>query len=310
VLASRGNRLVQGIGVVIGPYAYDAERTVDHYRHQRAVHWLWKSEGASTIDASEIYGKNFSQVSIYQLDMSLIRWENLTPYLNREAADARPLPHVLVIDEINRANISRVLGELITLLEEDKRAGAPNALEVVLPYSGLPFSLPPNLHILGTMNTADRSIALLDTALRRRFHFEEMAPDPGMLAAVSLDDVAVDLPAILSAMNDRLEFLLGPDHLLGHGWFMNIRNKSDLDHVMARKVIPLLREYFHEDLGRVRAVLGGGDGFLEARPLSPPPGMTEDLLEPRWRYSDRFAGAGGYAVGAYDEIVRGGTGSA
>ena len=213
---------------------------------------------------------------------------------------------MLVIDEINRANISKVLGEMITLLEEDKRTGAPNALELVLPHSSKPFSLPPNLHILGTMNTADRSIALLDTALRRRFHFEEMAPEPGKLADVRLDGIVVDLPAMLAAINERLEFLLGPDHLLGHGWFMNLADKSGLDAVMARKVIPLLREYFHEDLGRVGAVLGGGNGFLEPQTLSPPPEMAADLLEPRSRYVDRYARDAGYAPEAYAEIVRGG----
>src|SRR5690606_14575933 len=109
-------------------YFYDAERTVDHYRHARPVHWVWKSDGPSAIDVSEIYGKTFSQVSIYQLDADQILWENLLPYLDSEAADARPLPHVLVIDEINRANISKILGELITLLEEDKRTGALNAI--------------------------------------------------------------------------------------------------------------------------------------------------------------------------------------
>jgi hypothetical protein len=109
VLASRGNRAIQGIGIVTGPYAYDAERTVDHYRHSRPVRWVWKTDGAGAIEVSEIYPKAFSQVSIYQLDADQIRWENLLPYLDSEAADARPLPHVLVIDEINRANISKVL---------------------------------------------------------------------------------------------------------------------------------------------------------------------------------------------------------
>jgi 5-methylcytosine-specific restriction endonuclease McrBC GTP-binding regulatory subunit McrB len=146
-----------------------------------------------------------------------------------------------------------------------------------LPHSGRAFPLPPNLYILGTMNTADRSIALLDTALRRRFHFEDVPPDPRLLATVRLWDVPVDLPAVLGAINDRLEFLLGPDQRLGHGWFMNLTDKAGLDAVMARKIIPLLREYFHEDLGRVRAVLGGGNGFLRAQVLPTPPGMGPDF---------------------------------
>ncbi|MCA9968247.1 MAG: AAA family ATPase, partial [Anaerolineales bacterium] len=156
---------------------------------------------------------------------------------------------VLVIDEINRANIARVLGELITLLEPDKRLTGENELRLRLPASGDLFGVPPNLHIIGTMNTADRSIALMDVALRRRFTFEEMSPDAAVidrvLKASKVHPALLELTvAVFERVNERLRFLYDREHQIGHAYFLKVRSLEDLRLAFAGKVLPLLQEYF------------------------------------------------------------------
>ena len=220
--------------------------------------------------------------------------------LKRVAERAREVPSepfVLVIDEINRANVSKVMGELITLLEHDKREGAPNEMRVTLPHSGDRFTLPQNLHILGTMNTADRSIALLDTALRRRFKFQELAPDPNKLLNID----GIDLPRVLQAINNRLEWLLDRDHLIGHAWFMNAHNREGIDGVMRNDIIPLIAEYFYDDWRKVQAVLGGGNHFVRGRKLDPAPGLGDEAGDDRYRWTIRDA----FDDDAYDRLISG-----
>lgn len=178
--------------------------------------------------------------------------------------DNRLKPYILIIDEINRGNISKILGELITLLEPSKRKGNDEALEVKLPYSQKPFSVPNNLYIIGTMNTADRSIALLDTALRRRFEFIEMLPDSSKL---STNCDGINLQKLLEAMNNRIEFLLDRERSIGHAFFIGATNLNDLQAVFKHKILPLLQEYFYDDYAKINAVLND-NGMLKSQTMN------------------------------------------
>ncbi|CAG4892007.1 McrB family protein [Paraburkholderia saeva] len=185
----------------------------------------------------------------------------------------------MVIDEINRGNISKIFGELITLIEADKREGAKNAVSVTLPYSAESFSVPPNVDIIGTMNTADRSLALLDTALRRRFEFVPVMPDardesgaPLYDLRVTLGEQIIDIPRILSAINQRVEALYDRDHCIGHAYFTPLAKVPDgderlvaLQQVFSTRILPLLEEYFFEDWQKIRLVLADNQKLEAAR---------------------------------------------
>ena len=294
IVSAKGNKF-RAIGEIVGPYKFLPN---EEYKHGRAVQWHWRDDNGKPF--SDIYPKKMPQQSICLLEQEKVLKERLLEYINSSGKASRRQPYVLIIDEINRANISKVMGELITLLEEDKREGAENEISVTLPYSGKPFTLPANLHILGTMNTADRSIALIDTALRRRFQFEELAPMPDKLK----DKVeGIELHKVLQAINDRLEHLIDRDHLIGHAWLMQAKAKKDVDRIMRHKVIPLIVEYFYDDWRKARAVLGGTDHFIKGEKLPRLPGLEEaDADEDRYRWS---LNEEEFSLDAYSHLIQG-----
>lgn len=178
---------------------------------------------------------------------------------NNKNNDNSLKPYIIIIDEINRGNLSKIFGELITLIEPSKRIGEKEELKVTLPYSGEKFGVPKNVYIIGTMNTADRSITSLDTALRRRFEFVEMMPD---VSKLSMDCEGINLQELLKAINTRIEYLLDREKTIGHAFFISVENLEDLKKVFKNKIIPLLQEYFYNDYALIDAVLNK-NGMLE-----------------------------------------------
>ena len=208
--------------------------------------------------------------------------------------------YVLIIDEINRGNIAKIFGELITLIEPSKRLGEDDEARVTLPYSGKPFGVPNNLYILGTMNTADRSIALLDTALRRRFHFIERMPNPDL---VEKHIEGVDGQELLKAINARIKAKLDREHQIGHTYLIGIKNIESLAHAFQRNILPLLQEYCYDDWQKIQHVLNGNP-FVHQDPSAPSDSDADrpmlELLphdDARWRqaesYQKIYAPAGG-----------------
>ena len=193
------------------------------------------------------------------------------------AADNPDQRYVLIIDEINRGNIARIFGELITLIEDSKRIGEHDEARVTLPGSKTDFGVPANLHVLGTMNTADRSIALLDTALRRRFVFEEMMPDPAH-AGIARNLNGIDCRRVLEAMNRRIAVLLDREHQIGHTYLLGVNNLPALASRFQNRIMPLLQEYFYDDWERIRAVLNDNGFILKSAP--PEELVKRDLVDP------------------------------
>ncbi|MDM1383202.1 AAA family ATPase [Myroides marinus] len=251
VIATKGNHIVDAIGIVNGGYTYDNNNETS-LRHFRSIEWIIRDLNASP---EKFFDKKISQQSIYEFYNANVKKDVFKNLLNVKNGNS-PLSYVLIIDEINRGNVSAIFGELITLIEESKRLGKEEALQVTLPYSKEKFGVPDNLYIIGTMNTADRSVEALDTALRRRFTFEEMMPDYEVIE--SENSLGIDLKEVLETINARMEVLLDRDHLIGHSYFLGVDSIATLMSRFKNNIIPLLQEYFYGDYGKIGLVLGGG----------------------------------------------------
>ncbi|MCV3357144.1 AAA family ATPase [Campylobacter sp. RKI_CA19_01122] len=205
--------------------------------------------------------KHRRQIDSYYFQLAKLFKEREQDYKVDNNPSEKPelKPYIIIIDEINRGNVSKIFGELITLIEPSKRIDESEGLKVTLPYSGEKFGVPKNVYIIGTMNTADRSITSLDTALRRRFEFIEMIPKPNVL---SDNCEGVNLKELLKAINTRIEYLLDREKTIGHAFFIGIENLEKLKNVFQNKIIPLLQEYFYNDYALIDAVLNK-NGMLE-----------------------------------------------
>lgn len=247
VVISKGNHIIDAIGKITGDYFFDDATPTDMY-HFRKVEWIVKDMEAAP---EKFIDKQISQQSIYEFYNDDVKKEVFKSLTSKTKVEDKP--YVLIIDEINRGNVSAIFGELITLIEDDKRLGAKNELTVTLPYSKEKFGVPSNLYIIGTMNTADRSVEALDTALRRRFTFEEMLPNPSLLKEPI---EGISLEKLLTTINERIEVLVDRDHTIGHAFFINDTTLDHLRNTFANKVIPLLQEYFYGDYSKMEMVIG------------------------------------------------------
>lgn len=264
IIISDGNYKFRAIGEISGNYELlpdsdDAPR----YVQKKSVKWLKLFK--PSLNVEQLFDKVLSQQTIYNLAnaINLTKLKNLLDSHQKEDNDKK---FVLIIDEINRGNISRIFGELITLIEDSKRQGAEEALSVTLPYSKEEFSIPHNLYLIGTMNSSDRSLTGLDIALRRRFTFIEMPPQPNLLKDVSVE--GVDIERLLTVINQRIEILIDRDHCIGHANFMVLKEQPTLEnlaHIFKQKIIPQLQEYFFDDWAKINLVLNG-NGMLKPKP--------------------------------------------
>lgn len=318
LLCIGSNTEVAAIGIVNGNYRYEAtppSSVRSDYKNVLPVNWIVTGSNFSILNLNS--QKRFTLKTVYEI--TRFSWPELLEGLRAAGVAVKAVgpteinsaPFVLIIDEINRGNVSRIFGELITLIEPSKRLGAKESLTVTLPYSKKPFGVPKNVYLIGTMNTADKSLTGLDIALRRRFFFKEMPPRPELLDKVIISGLHVG--KMLRAMNQRIEVLLDRDHCIGHAYFLPLTNKPSIERLSAifkQQVLPLLQEYFFEDWERIRWVLNdhrttgepfiktGGDGSTSLAKLFGS-NVADELRDTRWSVNE----AAFTSIGSYINIV-------
>lgn len=254
VLSCFSATTIDAVGVVTGDYEWHDE--YDHYKRLRKVNWLVKGIQE---DVTEANGATLTLSSVYRLKLSL---SDVMEIISKYSSDTEEVEenrnnYVFIIDEINRGNISKIFGELITLIEPTKRIGQTEGTAVKLPYSKKLFGVPDNVYLIGTMNTADRSISTIDTALRRRFQFKEKQPDPEVLDGVFVEDIS--MKDLLWRMNQKISALYDREHTIGHAYFTGLKENPTIEQlasIFENNIIPLLQEYFYEDYEKIRLVLG------------------------------------------------------
>jgi len=260
IITTDGNRKnIRGIAIATSDEAYKLENT-ESDSTTRDVMWLVRdiNDDVTILNGNKwLQRKTVSRLPNMNIKdlMEFAIKKNVE--LKETHIEKNNGSYVFIIDEINRGNISKIFGELITLIEDTKRKGMTEEMSTILPYSGSLFSVPSNVYILGTMNTADRSIALMDTALRRRFQFVEMMPDTNILKNITVE--GVEIAPILEKINERITFLYDREHTIGHAFFIKLIDSPEINtlgSIFEKSIIPLLQEYFYEDYQKIQLVLG------------------------------------------------------
>ena len=304
ITTDKSRTRINGIAVVIDEKGYTLDKE-ERDTTTRNVKWLATNidENIKSINKEKmLQRRTVARVPNMKVEdiIKLAKEKNPTALSKIDIKENKE-PYVFIIDEINRGNISKIFGELITLIETTKRAGKEECISTKLPYSKEEFTVPDNVYIIGTMNTADRSIALMDTALRRRFKFEEMLPNYDLLKDIFVEDggVKVNIGAMLKTINERIEYLYDREHTIGHAVFLELKENNNIDkleNIFKKSVIPLLQEYFYEDYDKIRLILGDNakdedEQFIFAESIKPKDvfeGDTGDIDIPEKKYIIKY----------------------